>query len=189
MRGEPVQEERWELDLGEELELASLEWRPAPERERRPELLHAFDVVASRPRIHNELRKLPEVRLLRRYVQAIAGRLFRDHVGAEQPPKLGDGVLERLLRRLWRPLAPERVDQAIGRNDLADMERQEGEQRSLLRPAQGHGAVANDRLDRPEDAQLHRSRRFITPNGGADSTAVDVGPALAAGATLESPLG
>src|SRR5207248_3776167 len=84
VRGEPVQEERWELDLGEELELASLEWRPAPEGERRPELLHAFDIVASGPRIHNELRKLPEVRLLRRYVQAIARRLFRDPVGAEQ---------------------------------------------------------------------------------------------------------
>ena len=69
-----------------------------------------------------------------------------------------DAVLKRSRRHPRRALAPERVEQAIDRNDLAGVERKEGEQRPLLGSRQRHGAVVDDRLDRAEDADLDLRR-------------------------------
>src|SRR5215216_8111920 len=55
-------------------------------------------------------------------------------LGLEQVAELRDVHLERLSRRLGRALAPQRLDQAIARDDLVRMEQQNAEEQSLLRP-------------------------------------------------------
>jgi hypothetical protein len=54
-----------------------------------------------------------------------------------------------------RPIAPEGIDEAVGRDDLAGVEHEEAEQRPLLPPRQRLDATLVERLDRPEDAELH----------------------------------
>ena len=58
-------------------------------------------------------------------------------VGIEQLAELGDMHLKRRPPRVRRAPGPQLVDQAVPRDDLVRMQEQEGEQRALLRPAQG----------------------------------------------------
>ena len=60
-----------------------------------------------------------EVELARVDAEHVSGRLGDDPVGPEQLAQLRDEVLERRRRRPRRLLAPERVDQPVGRDRLA----------------------------------------------------------------------
>jgi hypothetical protein len=46
-------------------------------------------------------------------------------------------VLERVGRRVGRPLAPELVDEAVGRDDLVRAREQQRDECALPRPAKG----------------------------------------------------
>src|SRR5438034_640503 len=67
-------------------------------------------------RLLDETREALEVELLRLDPQLVPGRLRDDHVRAQQLPKLGDEVLQRGSRGSRRLLAPERVDDPVGRD-------------------------------------------------------------------------
>jgi hypothetical protein len=54
-----------------------------------------------------------------------------------------------------RRLAPQRVDQAVGRNDFTGVDEQDGQQRPLLAPAERELAHTILHLERSEYTELH----------------------------------
>jgi hypothetical protein len=63
-------------------------------------------------------------------------------------------VLEGVLRRPRRLLAPQRVDQAVDRHDLLRAREQQRQQRPLPRSAERDDLPVPDDLERPEDPEL-----------------------------------
>jgi hypothetical protein len=64
--------------------------------------------------------------------------------------------LEGVPRRLLRPLAPERVDQLVARDDLVGVQQQAREQQRLATGAERDlPAVVND-FERSENAEFRR---------------------------------
>ena len=64
--------------------------------------------------------------------------------------QLGDEVLQRTDGGLGRLLAPELVDEPVGRHDFARAQREEREQGTLLLTAHFEGATVDADLERPE---------------------------------------
>src|SRR5438067_291476 len=56
---------------------------------------------------------------------------------------------------LRRCLAPQIVDQPAARDDLVRVQEEEGEQGALLGPAERERATLIERLQRPQDPELH----------------------------------
>ena len=99
-----------------------------------------------------------------RYAQHIPGRLGHElglpvRVGVvEQPAQLRHVHLDAVRRRCRRGVAPERIDEAITRDDAVAFEEKQCEQASLLGAAEREHAATDDHLHRPEDTELdHRS--------------------------------
>ena len=99
--------------------------------------------------------------------------------GPQQPPQPRDVHLDDLPGRRRRLLAPEAVGQPVRRDGLVAVQQQQGEQRALLWPAQGEGALTDARLERPKDQELHvpapvyrRVRDHRTPASRSDDSAV-----------------
>ena len=118
----------------------------APERERFSRIAFLHKALAAR-----------EVELVIVERDEIAGRLRLHAVLAERFPQLRDVDLKRLLRRRRALLLPERVEQAVGGNDVVRVQQEHREQRPVLGASQsddlppvGHGEWA-------EDPELHRS--------------------------------
>ena len=84
----------------------------------------------------------------------VAGRASLDDIGTELAPKLRDGVLERGRRGLRRVLAPEQIDEPIGRDDLPVMDEKRHEERPLALPAEFDGLTVEQHLERSEDPEL-----------------------------------
>ena len=80
-----------------------------------------------------------EVQRPGRQLDRVAGRPGHDRLAlAELLPQLGDVHLQRLGGGGGRMLAPQLVDQAVGRDDaVAVLEQQDGEQRAALGPGTG----------------------------------------------------
>src|SRR5262245_15983374 len=68
--------------------------------------------------------------------------------------KLRDVHLDDLGSGRRRTVAPELLDQAIGRDDLVAVKEQKGEHRTLLRSAEGDLTPLRGDLERPEDPKL-----------------------------------
>jgi hypothetical protein len=151
-RDQPVEGERRQLDLREELELSSFERPPAPELECCTQLLGALDVVACCAGVRRKPLELAHVGPFLRGAEHVPRGLSDDRRAAEQAAESRDVVLERRRRRRWCALSPQCVNQPVGRDDLACVEREKGEQGPLLRSPQRHRLVADDRLDWSEDA-------------------------------------
>ena len=85
----------------------------------------------------------------------------RDQVGVrraavlERSAQLQDVVLDDLRGRRRRPLAPELVDDPIGRDRLIAMEEEKGEQGALLAAPERNLPFALANLERPENAEVH----------------------------------
>ena len=76
--------------------------------------------------------------------------------GPERPAKLGRQPLQPVAHRRRRVLAPQRVDQLLGRDDPADVQRQHGEQRPQLRARDRDlVAVVVEHLELTEQPDLH----------------------------------
>ena len=75
----------------------------------------------------------------------------------ERLAELRDVDLKRLLRRLRRLVLPERLDQAVSRDDLVRMEKQESEERTLLGAADVEDLPVLDDLEWSEDTELHQA--------------------------------
>jgi hypothetical protein len=146
--------ERLVRELGERL--------AAPGRERLREQPRPPRGVAH-SRFVDELPHAREVELPRADVDEVAGRARLDRLLAERLAELGDEVLERGDRGRRRLSAPERVDESVGRDDAARVEEEEREERALLRPAEREHAVAVDRFERTEDAELDHGHVVTAP--------------------------
>jgi hypothetical protein len=58
-----------------------------------------------------------------------------------------------------RPFAPQRLDQAVARDDVVGVQQQERQQAALLRPAERQSRAVASNLDRSEDREFHRSSK------------------------------
>ena len=74
----------------------------------------------------------------------------------EELPELRDEVLERGRSRAGRVLAPERVDQPIGRDRAPRVEQEQREQGALLRASELHERCLGTHLERTEQPELQQ---------------------------------
>ena len=118
--------------------------RPAPELER----------LARHPVPHEPL-ELQHVELVVLDPDQVAGRLGEQAVAIKHLPQLRDVDVECLLRRLRRLLVPERLRQALGRDDLVRMQEQHCQEGTVLRSRQGDDSCPVDHVERAEDPELH----------------------------------
>ena len=132
----------------------------APQRQR---LAEARDRLSG---IHRELAsraaeqalESKDVHLVRLRVQDVPGRPAFDPFGTQCAPQMGDVALDRVAGRLRRLLLPEPVDQLVHRDDVSGGEEQMREDQPLLRPAEGDRPPAVGHLERPQRAELQRTR-------------------------------
>jgi hypothetical protein len=64
--------------------------------------------------------------------------------------------LQRLQGRRRRRVSPQPVDELLGRHDPSAIDEQQSEQPTLLRRAERRRPIVQQRLDRPQDAELQR---------------------------------
>ena len=139
---------------------------PAPEIEPAAEV---FGRIGSPPRgesrdaLVDEALEPAEVERRRVEMEAIARAVALDPFAAERASKPVHVHLQRGDRRARRLGSPERVDEAVPRNDRVRVQEQERQQGALLRGSERHGAVVSDDLDRAQDAEFHARRPLSQP--------------------------
>jgi hypothetical protein len=69
----------------------------------------------------------------------------------------GHEAVECRDRRRGRRLAPQPIDQSVGRDDLVGPQDQERKQRPAAPAGQGHGPISVEDLQWPQNAELHQS--------------------------------
>ena len=77
-----------------------------------------------------------------------------DGVATQRFPELRNVDLQRSRSRVGRRAVPERVDQAVARDNAVRLQEEKGEQRALLRAAKAEQPAALDDLQRTEDPEL-----------------------------------
>ena len=124
---------------------------PGPLAERRPPLAHEA----------LELRQVQRAGLDR---QQVTRRARHEHVRADQLPQPRDVALYQLGRGGRRAFAPELVDDPVARYHLARVQREQGEQRALLRRPERNGHAVHNRHQRPQHAELdHPAPTLLQP--------------------------
>ena len=88
-------------------------------------------------------------------VDHVAPRLRADHIRAERLPQLRDVDLERVPRPLGRLVAPERLHEAVTRDDVICVEQQDREQGARLPAPDREQLTVGFNLERAEDAKVH----------------------------------
>ena len=136
--GDPVMGEACGGELGKR--------RAAPQRER-----------CSGISVPHESLEALEIELVLLHLDAIAGRFGLHAVPAERLAQVRDVDLHRLLCRLRPLILPERVDQALGGDDLVRVQEEHRQQRAVLGACQGHHSLPVDHVEWTEDPELHRS--------------------------------
>jgi hypothetical protein len=151
--------------LGEGLIGEIRQRRAAPQRERVLELRHGRSHVAV-SQFHTglgdqpfEAMRVEPLRIERELVAALAGydRAGRAApvVTAQRLTKPRDMHLQRLGRASRRILAPQLVDQAVGRERLVEVDQQQRQQSARLASRKREPAVTVEDLERAEDAEVH----------------------------------
>ena len=135
------------------------ERRPAPERERFPQVVHRIVRAAclqSCPAAFERALEAVEIEFVLLDDDAVPAARRLDPLGAERAPQAVHVDLQRLERRGRRRLAPQPVDQLLRGYDASAVDEQKREQSSLLRRTERRRPVVEPSLDRPQDAELHR---------------------------------
>ena len=127
---------------------------PAPERKRIAQL-RGRALGGGTARLGHELLEAGEVQLGRIDVQNVARRASHEPVVPDRLSQPGDVDLNGLGGRERRRGAPQRIDQTIGRHHLVRVQQQHGQDRTLLRAAQGERALVPRHLKRAENAEVH----------------------------------
>ena len=98
------------------------------------------------------------VHLVVAQVERVAAAVGDDRraVAVQQRPQVGDVELEHLRRARRRVLAPQALDQRVGRHRAAGPQGEHREHRPLLAGAQLDGPVTEPKLDRTQKPQIHR---------------------------------
>ena len=86
--------------------------------------------------------------------EAVTGRHRLERAFGQELPQLGDVDLDGVPRRLGRVLTPERVDEAIARDDRIRLEEQDCEQCTPLLAAERDRFPVAACLQRPKQAEL-----------------------------------
>ena len=144
-RGQPRFLEPRRLSLRERLEGEVGKCLPTPELER-----------AVRVTVGDQAREAVDVELVRVDADDVARRPGDDPVGADRPAERMHVHLERARRARGWLLAPDPVDQAVGRDDVVRVEQELREQGTRPRPAErDRRTVVSDHLHRPEQPEFH----------------------------------
>ena len=162
-RHEPQLLEPPDLALRERLVREVVERRAPPQPERLIEQSPGFVSVAA-PEGGAALAGQPleaaGVHLLGPDVEEITAAAREHDAVAERLSQAGHVHLHRLRGRVGRPLAPDLVDQAVDGYDLAAVEQEDGEDRTLAGASQRQGSLVVRDLQRAEYPEVdHRVRR------------------------------
>ena len=141
LREQPELLEPRRLGRSKRLELQIRERGAAPERKRAPESRRAFGRRLNVRLLHETL-ETTEIDVLGGDVEDVARRPGAQDVRAHELAQLRDRVLERVLRRRRRTLAPELVEEPVRRRDLAGVHEEEREHRPILRLSERNLALA-----------------------------------------------
>ena len=142
-----------DLGLGENLVSEVRQRRSTPERQRLTEQLGPFGRFALTGPSDESLEP-QQVELFRLEPKPVAGRPGLEQFRPDRLAELGDEVLERGPRRPRRALAPEELDQPLGRNHVVHVEQEQREQGSLLLSGQRYRHPVVEHLERPEDPEV-----------------------------------
>lgn len=126
---------------------------PAPQRESRVQLLGSLGGRQS-ARLMEEPLEAARVDGLGVDGEGVAGIAGDDRVGPEQPAELRDVALERGGCGARRVLAPEGMDQAVGRDESSWTGRQERQRGALFRASQPDRGCLSFRCYWAEQADL-----------------------------------
>ena len=163
-RDEPQLLQPGERALGERLVGEVGQRRPSPQRERLAQRLGREPRVGVSGLGQQRLEPC-EIDLGRVGLQHVPGLARDDPVLAELAAQAGDVHMDALGDRgRWR-LAPQVVDQALGRDDLARVQQEQREQRALLRSAEHQRASVLDHLERAKEPEIHASAP-VSPTTG-----------------------
>ena len=151
-----------DLRRGERLVGEVVERRAAPQRERLAQRAAVLADVSEAL----EAQRVDGVGVDAQLVAAPARDDLR--VGArELLAQLGDEHLHELRRRGRRPVAPQPLDQPVGRDRGVGVQREDREQRARLRAAQRQGATIVGGLDQTQKTDLHGAVARREPNRGS----------------------
>jgi len=149
-----------DMGLSEGLEDEVGKRRAAPEAESLSQGPRAFGRIP-RSRALDQGTEPIEIQLAGPNIHPVTGRFGLEDLRSECLPQLRDEVLQRGDGGSRRLLAPERVDETVGRHDAAGLEQQEGENGALLQAAEKDRARLLIHLQRSEDSEL-RHVTFVT---------------------------
>ena len=162
-RAQPELLEPPDLALSEVLVRELGQCRPPPQAERLTKEIvrpRRVALLQRAPPFSRELLEPHEVegRALER--QAVAGRLRLEQVllGPERLSERRDVVTDDLAGSRRRSLAPQVVDDPVGRDHLARVEQQKREERPMLRAAELNLPTFVDDLERSEHTKIHSAR-------------------------------
>lgn len=82
----------------------------------------------------------------------------------ERLAEMRDVALEHVHRRLWRRVAPDLIDQPVGRDDLIRVQEEQRENSPLLRAAERERSPIRSDLERAQDVEFELFRDSnVTP--------------------------
>jgi hypothetical protein len=157
-RLQPQLLEARDLGLSERLVGEVGQRRTAPQRERLPEFrCRALRIAVSQPApaVREQLVEPFRVKLAWHQFQRVATALRDQAAVSDHPAQLRDVDVDAVQCAGRRRLAPQRVDQPVGRNGVTGVDEQDGQQRPLLASAERELAGPIAHLKRPEYTELH----------------------------------
>ena len=160
-RGEPQLLEAPAL-CGGELVVCEVDQRRAPpQRERLAQKASGLGGVLGLGRRREERLEATRVDLRGIDLELVARRASQKPVTAEQLAQTRDVELHHRRGGRWRPLAPERVDQLVGRDGLVRPQEQRRQQGALLTAAERDRLTALDGFERPQEQELDHGQRIV----------------------------
>ena len=106
-------------------------------------------------RLSDEPLEFEHVDRLGRRLQLVARLAGHDDGRIEHLAQLGDIDLNRVRRSPWRVVAPQQVDQSIGRNNLPTMHGKDREDSPLFAWSKSRRPVVGHDLEIPQQMDLH----------------------------------
>ncbi len=164
-----------DLVLGERLVGEVGQRRAAPEGERRSQALRGGARVAALlcgAALGRQPLEAVDVELIGAQLERVTAAASDERALAERLPQPRDVDLHRLRRGFRLALAPELVDDAIDRDDLAAMNEQDREHRALPGATERHLSPFGKYVKRAKNADLHASPTANLPPSGQAFTSL-----------------
>jgi hypothetical protein len=155
----PLLRQPRDVRLRERLEREVRQRRPSPERQRAARVAAALAgscSTSAAPSAAWALNRTVSSRSASRW--SASTRRAPDECRRELPPQLRDVHLDGVPGRSRRMLTPEIVDQPVDRDDLAEMEREVGDEHLRFGAAEAQGLAVPSNLERAEQQDLERAR-------------------------------